>query len=125
MKCPRCRSDLIVVETEDVELDWCPACNGVWFDGGEIEILLARDTPVNELFGLPPTRETEQDRSCPRCRRRLAKVGLGSTVLDVCPDNHGIWFDAGELKALAAACETEAARTVLAHLEATFGKKGE
>ncbi len=124
MKCPRCRSDLIVVEAEGVELDWCPACSGIWFDAGEIEVLLARDEPVKKLFGLPPEGQEEKDRSCPRCRRHLTKVSLESTVLDVCPDDHGIWFDAGELKALAAACTTDEARAVLAHLEATFGEKG-
>ena len=37
MQCPRCKSDLIVVEFDDIELDSCPECGGLWFDRGEME----------------------------------------------------------------------------------------
>jgi Zn-finger nucleic acid-binding protein len=120
MQCPRCNADLVVVEAEEVELDWCAACGGVWFDAGEVEELLGAGVSL----GLPPAGAAEPDLRCPRCPRRLAKTSLGSTTLDTCPDNHGIWFDAGELKALAPVATTETARTVLAHLVATFGEKG-
>jgi len=40
MICPACKNDMIVVEHEDIELDYCTNCNGVWFDSGELELLL-------------------------------------------------------------------------------------
>ena len=116
---------MIVIEAEGVELDWCPACGGAWFDAGEIEILLDRPRPVSELFGLPPEGERRPDRRCPRCPELLAKVALGRTVLDACPAHHGIWFDAGEFGALAAAAQTDEARAIVAHVAATFGGKGD
>jgi uncharacterized protein len=125
MLCPRCRTDLVVVEAEQVELDWCPACSGVWFDAGEIEVLLGGERPVEELLGAPPEGERQPDRRCPRCPRLLAKVSLGSTVLDGCPAHHGIWFDGGELFALGARAQTDEARAVVAHLVTTFGLKGD
>ena len=125
MICPRCRSEPIVVETEGVELDWCPSCGGVWFDAGEIEVLLACERPIEAVLGPAPAGAPEPKLRCPRCSRTLDKVGLGEVVLDSCPDNHGIWFDAGELTSLADAAKTEEARAVLAHVIATFGKKGD
>ena len=39
MICPTCREVMIVVEQDKIELDHCPNCAGVWFDGGELEVL--------------------------------------------------------------------------------------
>lgn len=117
---------MIAVETEkNVEVDWCPECGGVWFDAGEIELLLGCEKPIPSLFREAPETHGEESLPCPRCRGKLVKVGLGSTVLDHCPENHGVWFDAGELEALAAAAETEEVKEILNHLTETFGKKGD
>ena len=40
MICPACKSDMIVVEHSQIELDYCTDCRGVWFDSGELELLL-------------------------------------------------------------------------------------
>ena len=42
-------------------------------------------------------------RRCPRCRRKLSIATVGSepaVEIDRCPLEHGLWFDAGELKTL-------------------------
>ena len=40
MICPTCDSDMIVVEYDDIELDYCVSCHGIWFDKGELDWLL-------------------------------------------------------------------------------------
>jgi len=40
MICPVCKYDMIVVEYQNIELDYCNSCKGVWFDSGELELLL-------------------------------------------------------------------------------------
>ncbi len=40
MKCPTCSNLMIVVEHEQIELDYCVNCFGVWFDAGELGLLL-------------------------------------------------------------------------------------
>jgi Zn-finger nucleic acid-binding protein len=115
---------MIVVEHEAIELDWCCDCGGVWFDAGEIEVLLGGDRPISGSFGLPPASEGKSDRRCPRCRAALEQKTLGTVVLDVCPRQHGVWFDAGEVSALAVAAQTPAARAVVDHLVAMFQYKG-
>ena len=40
MKCPKCGHDLIEKCYEDVLIDMCTGCQGVWLDEGEMELLL-------------------------------------------------------------------------------------
>lgn len=47
MKCPKCGYDLISEEWQGVTIDQCTSCHGIWFDAGEIEIVLkGQDTGV-------------------------------------------------------------------------------
>ncbi len=39
MDCPVCKEPMIVLEYADVEVDFCVACEGVWLDAGELELL--------------------------------------------------------------------------------------
>ena len=44
MKCPVCATtDLLMTERRSVEIDYCPACRGVWLDRGELDKLIAQD----------------------------------------------------------------------------------
>ena len=104
MDCSACGKPMIVVEHEKVELDYCVDCSGVWFDAGEIELLLERmQLESAGLEGLHLTDEaksTEGKRRCPVCRKRMKKVALGHKpviVIDACPDGDGLWFDSGEV----------------------------
>ena len=45
MDCPVCREPMIGLEYEKVEVDYCPACAGVWLDEGELEVLLGLEAP--------------------------------------------------------------------------------
>ncbi len=41
MKCPKCGHDMKEVEMGPVRVDKCVECGGVYFDAGEVDILLA------------------------------------------------------------------------------------
>ena len=45
MICPVCRKSMLVVEYSEIELDYCDTCKGVWFDSGELELLLESEKP--------------------------------------------------------------------------------
>lgn len=45
MQCPRCDGTLAEVALEDVLIDRCTKCNGVWLDAGELERLTDRPEP--------------------------------------------------------------------------------
>lgn len=43
MKCPTCtNTPLVMSERQGVEIDYCPACRGIWLDRGELDKLLER-----------------------------------------------------------------------------------
>lgn len=39
MKCPKCGHDLEEISYQDVMIDRCPDCKGIWLDHGELELL--------------------------------------------------------------------------------------
>ena len=42
MKCPTCPdSVLVMTDRQNVEIDYCPQCRGVWLDRGELDKLVA------------------------------------------------------------------------------------
>ena len=106
MICPVCKSAMIVVEYHDIELDYCNSCKGVWFDSGELELLL-KSQGLGEtkafLDGITNSQEaasSEKKRNCPICGRKMKKTAMGGQpeiFIDVCRDKHGLWFDGGEV----------------------------
>ena len=109
MICPVCRKDAVIVEYNNIELDYCPNCAGVWFDSGELELLLeAAGLGGHERFlagvkNSPEAEISEKKRRCPICLRKMRKVYIDEEkkiVVDVCHGGHGIWFDGGEVTGL-------------------------
>lgn len=54
LKCPRCGNALTEREFQNVKLDACDKCKGVWFDAGEVEMvmLLKRGDQLRIITGL-------------------------------------------------------------------------
>ena len=103
MDCPVCSVSLIVVERQQIELDYCVDCKGLWFDAAGLELLaeaLKIEVDMPDIASLPVVSTKEKPRKCPRCAKRMEKVAMGGkprVVVDRCPRGHGLWFDAGEL----------------------------
>jgi Zn-finger nucleic acid-binding protein len=107
MICPVCKSQALEVcrdSQTQLEVDSCPQCLGVWFDGGELETfyqspeLVKRFTPIGGA-ALHHTYEISSTaRRCPRCRKGMERPLVGGIDIDVCRECRGIWFDYGELQ---------------------------
>ena len=109
MICPRCKSDMIVVEHNKIELDYCTNCEGVWFDSRELDLLLesmSLESPnlfFNNIINSPETRTSEKMLKCPLCKQKMKKPTIGQPaeiIVDVCWQGDGLWFDGGELTQL-------------------------
>lgn len=108
MLCPVCDVDMMVLEFEQVEVDFCLECRGVWLDSGELELLGARagvlqDDLLAALESQAAGVAGEEKRRCPVCGKKLERVktrGGNVIELDRCGHGHGMWFDAGELSAV-------------------------
>src|SRR5919201_809331 len=42
MQCPVCSVPLTMSERQNVDIDYCPQCRGVWLDRGELDKILDR-----------------------------------------------------------------------------------
>ncbi len=103
MNCPECKEPLVILELEQIEVDYCINCEGIWLDAGELELFLETDDERARLINLfkEAGEVKEKSHNCPICRKQMKKFEVGEqgkVVVDKCKKNHGIWFDKGELQ---------------------------
>ncbi len=132
MRCCRCGEEMLIVEYARVEIDYCADC-GIWLDSGELELILeeAREGDPESEKATPPSDGPRGDKpvKCPVCRRKMNKGPydeLACSIVDRCPNGHGIWLDRGELKEIVGTRESgdAADRTaVISFLSNLFGKE--
>jgi Zn-finger nucleic acid-binding protein len=51
--CPKCDGKLVETKYEDIKMDVCNNCHGVWLDAGELAQILHKeeDSWIHRLFG--------------------------------------------------------------------------
>ena len=128
MDCPACKEPMIVLELDEVEIDHCISCGGIWLDAGELELLLENSDGKDSLLSsFKVAKNTkERPRKCPICLRRMEKVLCGTDkkiLIDKCRRNDGIWFDTGELEEIIKMGRFGKDNRVLNLLKDMFGKK--
>ena len=102
MDCPLCNEAMVTFELNEVEIDYCFGCKGIWLDEGELELLIDNSEKSCELLdSFKIVRSSEKSRRCPICFKKMKKIlATNSTkelLIDKCPKNHGFWFDENEL----------------------------
>ena len=102
MLCPNCKTELIIVERDNVALDYCPECKGFWLDDEELIILCKRlysttKDIIGDVYSIPKLIIKEEAKHCPICSSKMEKFMAYNIVLDRCPNRHGIWFDKNEM----------------------------
>lgn len=111
-KCPACsnlRMQMFRDPKSELEIDSCPECFGLWFDGEELKVFF--ESPdlstriIDEERFLPPSNLLESkarsgSRECPTCAEALFNSQLGRVQVDYCLSCRGIWLDRHELDAL-------------------------
>jgi Zn-finger nucleic acid-binding protein len=99
---------MIVVEHQQIELDYCPKCEGVWFDAGELDLFLqcvqlaSPELVIRNIVNLPAVESSDKPRKCPICGQGMKEVAIGEPAIniDVCRRADGLWFDGGEVREL-------------------------
>lgn len=103
--CPKCGSSLETLIFDDIEIDRCYQCSGLWFDSLEAEKLKAiqgseildiGDPEVNSNFD-----RLSKEIKCPKCRGKMIRmldIDLYTIWYEKCTKCHGVWLDAGEFK---------------------------
>ncbi len=105
MKCAKCPGILENLHQDELVLDRCALCKGLFFDPGELTKIFTDADPETlkeELAALPVTADASPA-VCPRCgylMNRVTSVRVPAVSYDVCLHCNGVWLDAGELAAL-------------------------
>jgi len=100
MNCPVCKELMLILEYQEIELDYCPHCEGVWLDEGELEAMVGFTEKI-DLSDFKGSNKSK--RNCPRCRQKMVKGLFPETQIevDVCRRDGGIWLDNGEIQDIA------------------------
>lgn len=120
---------MIVLELDQVEVDFCVVCNGLWLDGGELELLLLSVTKKEELLSFFSVDENfkEKLRKCPICSKKMQKAFYGQAdkvCVDKCQSGHGVWLDKGELDKILKIANSKVGETLTPFLKRVFHKSG-
>lgn len=105
--CPICKNqDLEQALVDNVNVDYCPQCMGLWFEDGELNE--AKDNRDANLRWLDidlwkdkaKMKISSSQKLCPQCRLPLYEFGYedSNIKVDVCSLKHGVWLDRGEYK---------------------------
>ncbi|MCI0450916.1 MAG: zf-TFIIB domain-containing protein [Candidatus Latescibacteria bacterium] len=128
MNCPICEVPMIVLELDQVEVDHCRTCGGVWLDPDEMDLLLEGSAGRDEIrahlkWGEP---SEEKAHKCPLCRHKMEKARVRRSAagegiqIDRCERGHGTWLDGGELHAIIALSDFPEAHRIHEFLQAVF-----
>ena len=129
MDCPVCENAMITLELEDVEIDHCTDCGGIWLDAGELELLLGNPQQAEQLldsFKIDSS-SAEKPRKCPICLKKMQKIIVGLStpplLLDKCSKGDGLWFDKGELQDILNTAQLDKDNKIQELLADMFGSK--
>ena len=127
MDCPLCRNAMITLELDEVEIDHCLECGGIWLDAGELEMLLGDSEKAGAVVGSFSAAVgcKEKLRKCPICLKKMEKSLVGQddkrVLIDRCRKADGLWFDSGELEDIFAGADFDEEHKVQALLKDMFG----
>lgn len=65
--CPACMVELRISERQDIEIDYCPQCRGIWLDRGELDKIIDRSRATVS------SRERYEEEPLPRSGYRRRK----------------------------------------------------
>lgn len=100
MKCPKCNSELEILNINDLALHYCKDCGGMWIKYATLKKMGEMLELKSELIN-PAEMENinvkETPRICPNCTKTMDKVYFNGIIVDKCSACNGTWFDNGEL----------------------------
>lgn len=120
---------MIVLEMDQVEVDHCSKCGGVWLDAEEMDLLLDGSEGREEIRrrATVESAASEDRRRCPICSKKMEKARITREgketriLIDRCEKRHGTWLDGGELDAIVKLSSFPEAHQIHNFLKSMFG----
>ena len=104
MKCPKCSGEMAIVSYDEIKVDRCISCGGLWFQPEELRAL--RDDIWMADYILDSGDKTTGKRAnaiknieCPECGVAMKQefdAEQPHITYESCPIGHGTFLDAGE-----------------------------
>jgi Zn-finger nucleic acid-binding protein len=128
MKCPVCKEPMIVLELNQVEIDYCHQCEGIWLDSGELDLLLEGSKDKENVIASLSKKANinEKKIKCPLCRKKMDKIKtdyIETIILDKCVKGEGLWFNKNELHKVLLAGNLNTNNPVFQQLKSIFEYK--
>ena len=102
MNCPACDGEFRERKIAGIALDECGSCNGIWFDGDELEKYRSALAPPPRSAGdafIP--RDDLARRACPRCRvLTLASGSMRGRRTFRCTNCRGVFLSNAAVRSL-------------------------
>jgi len=121
---------MITLELQDVEIDHCTDCGGIWLDAGELELLMGEPEQAKNLLDSfqIDSQSAEKPRKCPICLKKMQKIVVGLSkppllLIDKCRRGDGLWFDKGELSSILDRAQLDKNNKIQRLLADMFGEK--
>lgn len=112
MECSACGGAMTELALDEVMIDRCDRCGGVWLDAGEAEALVKKAPSPREAlekkklellrqWKVAAIDPKEVERTCPRCHKNMVRVNykdVPGLQVEKCPADCGMYLDKGELE---------------------------
>jgi len=120
-RCIKCAERPLMVhqKVDNIEVDLCPSCHGLWLDRDEVfQLSTQSDRALDELRelvkvageGEPVIPSTQ---SCPACGGKISVASFDSFHVEHCITCGGIFLDRGELDRVLQAAGSKGIATVV------------
>lgn len=106
-KCPRCKSEMVLVTIGSATVLECQRCLGLWLDVPSFEKICADREQQSAVLGVASHESTSAAHEtskvnyvpCPECSQLMNRMNFArcsGVIVDLCK-KHGTWFDRDEL----------------------------
>ena len=106
MDCPKCDSKMEIVSINEIKVDRCISCKGIWFDAHELsDAKKIKDSGSVDIGDSKVGKEQNQNDqiNCPKCDTKMIRMvdaQQSHIWFEHCVTCSGNYFDAGEFKDL-------------------------
>jgi Zn-finger nucleic acid-binding protein len=104
MKCPKCSGEMAIVSYDEIKVDRCISCGGLWFQPEELRALRDDIWMADYILdsgdkSTGKRSNTIKDIECPECAITMKQEfdeEQSHVTYESCPIGHGTFLDAGE-----------------------------
>jgi len=112
LKCPNDGTVLTSISIENVPIDQCPVCSGMWLQRGELETLGEHHGKHLVPITIGEVSVIDSKRRCPQDGEQLCQhefADHSGIIIDQCPTCQGIWLEQTELSGILSYLDSDGA----------------